>query len=332
MSKKVTIGITTFNRNELLKECIRSVCNQTYENLEVLIGNDFVGRDVSLAELGISDTRVRVINNRANLGEFQNMNMLLQMASGEYFTWLADDDLLHPMFLTHVFNQIRLKGNESIIGVFTGYEVGVSFNLETQKKIGDSSVIRLNCREFLPRYFSKNIEIIGCYGVFKKSTLMKIGGIQKLGDGFGPYSDTALPVRLCRYGDFVVSREKLLLLRAHSGSLSASTTDMDSYLGAERDFLKVMIRECIACNLEDDVKAFGDMLLRWFLSNHFSLFFRAVKTGGPVKITVSLKHLSSLREYYNGRFPVSLLIAEYVGFLYRVIKWKIFNLIRINHF
>ena len=40
--QKISIGVTTYNRNRLLKRAVKSILNQSYQNYEILIGNDFV--------------------------------------------------------------------------------------------------------------------------------------------------------------------------------------------------------------------------------------------------------------------------------------------------
>src|SRR5580765_8313389 len=94
-----SIGITTYDRVEMLIETLHSVLDQTCGDFEVIIGNDNPGRRLTAEFLKIHDPRVRIVNHERNLGELGNMNELVRLGRGRYFTWLADDDLLAPRFL-----------------------------------------------------------------------------------------------------------------------------------------------------------------------------------------------------------------------------------------
>jgi hypothetical protein len=52
------------------------------------------------------DSRIRFINNPFNLGEVRNMNALIDLSRGRYLTWLTDDDLYAPYFLSKVHSAL----------------------------------------------------------------------------------------------------------------------------------------------------------------------------------------------------------------------------------
>ena len=61
LSPVVTIGITSYNRPDLLREAVLSIINQTYINFELLIGNDYIKTPVTFNMLGIDpDPRVKI--------------------------------------------------------------------------------------------------------------------------------------------------------------------------------------------------------------------------------------------------------------------------------
>ena len=65
--QKISIGVTTYNRNNLLKRAIRSILNQSYRNFEILIGNDYVKKKINKKILGTSDPRIKIFNYKKNL-------------------------------------------------------------------------------------------------------------------------------------------------------------------------------------------------------------------------------------------------------------------------
>jgi glycosyltransferase involved in cell wall biosynthesis len=87
-SPLVSIGVTTYDRYEMLIECLASILAQTYTNLEILISNDNVVEPISALKSELfSDPRVKIINQTTNLRELCNMNWLLENSQGEYHTF-----------------------------------------------------------------------------------------------------------------------------------------------------------------------------------------------------------------------------------------------------
>ena len=96
----VTIGLTTYNRPDLLKEAVRSVLNQTFTDFVLIIGNDDPSSPVTFETLEMPyDHRVEILNYSSNIGEISNMNNMLELAKTKWFTWLADDDIFHSQYL-----------------------------------------------------------------------------------------------------------------------------------------------------------------------------------------------------------------------------------------
>ena len=106
--RTVTVGLTTYNRKDLLKRAVKSVIRQKYNKFQLLIGNDFEKEKITFKKLGIKkDPRIKIFNHKKNLGERNNMNFLLNKANTKWFTWLADDDYLHRNYLQRLVVSIN---------------------------------------------------------------------------------------------------------------------------------------------------------------------------------------------------------------------------------
>lgn len=90
----VTVYIPTYNRVELLKRAVKSVRDQTYQNLEIIIVDDCStdGTHEYLAQLGKEDSRVRYFLKEKNSGACASRNIAIENANGEFITGLDDDD------------------------------------------------------------------------------------------------------------------------------------------------------------------------------------------------------------------------------------------------
>lgn len=93
--KKITVIIPMHNTEEYIERCIRSVINQTYKNLEIIIVNDGSTDDsLQICErLKGEDTRIKIIN-QENKGVSGARNAGLESATGEYIGFIDSDDFL----------------------------------------------------------------------------------------------------------------------------------------------------------------------------------------------------------------------------------------------
>lgn len=88
----ITVIIPVYNVEKYVSECIQSVLNQTYDNLEVIIVNDgSTDHSLFICNKYLSDKRVRLINQK-NGGLSRARNTGLENANGAYITFIDSDD------------------------------------------------------------------------------------------------------------------------------------------------------------------------------------------------------------------------------------------------
>lgn len=99
----VTIAIPAYKRH-WLSEAIESALAQDYSNIELLIVDDHSPQNLKeVVEPYLADKRVKYLYNEKNLGKksiVHNWNRCLELASGEFFVLLCDDDVLMPNFVS----------------------------------------------------------------------------------------------------------------------------------------------------------------------------------------------------------------------------------------
>jgi len=97
----VSIGLPVYNGENFLEEAIRSVVQQTYDDLELVIcDNASTDRTGEICrEFEQLDPRIRYFRNPENLGAAANYNLTWRNSGGKYFKWLAHDDRIDPRFL-----------------------------------------------------------------------------------------------------------------------------------------------------------------------------------------------------------------------------------------
>jgi len=86
----ISVIIPTYKRPEIVERAVKSVLNQTYDNIELIVVNDHPGTDLS--HIDKMDSQVELINHEENKGACKARNTGIEAAEGEYIGLLDDDD------------------------------------------------------------------------------------------------------------------------------------------------------------------------------------------------------------------------------------------------
>ncbi len=291
-----SIGVVTYNREKMLKECLSSILRQTFSDFEVIIGNDYPRKTVSDKLLGVRDPRFRFINHARNLGELNNLNFLLATSRGRYFTWLGDDDMYAPTFLQTVHSALEKFDFPSC--VFTSYMQGEVPPDKLEEIEGGIQVF--DRQQFLQEYLSRQLKVIGCYGVFDRQYLQQLGGIEQLGNGFSPYSDNLLAIRASLQKKIVYVNAPLIFFRTHDQSISYASPDVDAYSSAQKDLLAKSLEVFRGEGLSDNCQTNLFLLLKWCLANYCTVMHRSgsLQFGKLIRYVLFLmSYLKKLKGY-----------------------------------
>ena len=91
----LSVIVPVYNTEKYLRECLDSIINQTFRDIEIICVNDG-STDKSLEilkEYALKDNRIKVIN-QENKGQSIARNVGLNIASGKYITFIDSDDYL----------------------------------------------------------------------------------------------------------------------------------------------------------------------------------------------------------------------------------------------
>lgn len=119
-SPKVSVIIPLYNQKRYLNTCVRSICAQTYRNLEIIIVNDG-STDDSLAraqKLAVGDERIIVLD-KDNGGTASARRHGLQAATGEYVAFVDNDDMLSPRSIEIMIGHATVTGADVVLGGVT---------------------------------------------------------------------------------------------------------------------------------------------------------------------------------------------------------------------
>ena len=235
-----SIGITTFNRKDLLVQILNSLLKQRFTDFEVIVGNDFLEEKLTPEILGINDPRIRIINNVRNLGERENMNSLLNEAKGRYFSWQFDDDLCAPTFLNEVHSALVRYNFPLCIYSSFKYIYGTGEYTFPKKDFLDGNESRLySGKEFLRRYLTGQLRILGLGGFSELDYLKKTGGVKSLSPGhMALYSEYLMVIKNGMLAEIAFINKPLVFNRIHTNSWSINNEEVELFETAGINLIK----------------------------------------------------------------------------------------------
>ncbi len=143
---KVSIVIPTYNRPELLKQAIRSVLAQTYQDFEIIVVDDGMKERGESVVSSFRDARIRYLKNEASLGGGGARNRGIKEVKGGFIAFLDDDDEWLPEKLAVQMEQFSTT-NAAVGFCFTAARIETDAGVEitnVQAGINDLSTIALS--------------------------------------------------------------------------------------------------------------------------------------------------------------------------------------------
>lgn len=213
LSPLVSVIITTYKRSDYLKRAIRSVLNQTYRNIELLIVDDNdsdteYSRQVRkiVEAMGLHDGRIVYIPMGKNAGACEARNRGFRESHGEYVDFLDDDDEFHKEKIAlQVKKFSSCDAKTGMIGCFAEIkdETGAVVQYDRNKIRGDvffANLCRSICQTSLP--------------LIKREVFEKSGGFEKI-VSCQEHLMLARVLDVCPYYDYVA--KELATIYHHSG-------------------------------------------------------------------------------------------------------------------
>jgi hypothetical protein len=135
----VTVGLPVYNGEATVATAIRSVLDQQYERLELIISDNASqdGTEEICREFAGSDARVSYHRQPENIGLLNNFCYVITRANGEYFKWLGDDDWIHPSFISRCATALAAEPTLVLVTTQQSY-LDDDGNIQTSPYGGDA--------------------------------------------------------------------------------------------------------------------------------------------------------------------------------------------------
>ena len=236
----VSVIIPSYNHQDYVKECIDSIANQTYQNIEIIViddGSSDNTYDVVKKVLSGYTERFKFISvqKQENAGTATTWNRLIKKTSGKYIYPIDSDDVSKP---TAIQKEVEFLESHPDYGLVVGDN---EFIDEDSKRIfyTKENTITYDIKDAVIKTFAgtydghlKN-DIFGMYYELLKGNhvpngyLVRSDILKKIEfTSEAPLEDYYMMLQLAKYGKFKYIDEILLSYRRHSTNISKQSLKM----------------------------------------------------------------------------------------------------------
>jgi len=170
MKPLVSVLMPTYNRGKKIIPSIKSILNQTYDNLELIIVEDGSKKNIAESFIkSVKDNRLRYIRTDINKGPAAARNIALKVAHGDYITFCDHDDEWLPEKLEIQVNLIKkLPLNYVLI-----HSRVLVFSIINKRFYFNKKIREMNKNQYESILKNNNIRILTC--MIKKNVFDNIG-------------------------------------------------------------------------------------------------------------------------------------------------------------
>lgn len=297
----VSILIPTYNQTHFLKEALESAINQTYPNLEIIIGDDSTNDEVEkFSETYIKKNKnVRYIKNIREEMDYgvSNIRNLLDKCNGEYINFLNHDDIFHKEKISRMMEYFLTREE---INIVTSHRQLIDEKGEfladiksTQKLFEEDLVIKgeqlsLLCLENISNFIGEPTTVL-----FKKSSL-DVGIGEYFNHKYLNLIDFATWLSLLSKGDAVYITDTLSYFRQHP---EQNSHKQDIHLSGISEW-KAIIDDSYKNGLIT-----SNTMYTKFISNWFYTFVNIIQ---EVECSVNNKKLKELKDNFSSAINILL--------------------------
>lgn len=250
---KVSVIIPVYNAQNYLRQCVDSVLEQTFGDLEIVLVNDG-STDLSpqiCKEYQSRDKRISSFDT-ANNGLSAARNFGIDKSTGEYILFVDADDELYPHAVEHLVEVIESSGASIACGAWIN-------SSDKPGLVSENSVVKIRCGKdhCVDVLFQKSGTDNAAWAKLYKRALFDTMRFSNC-----MYEDLDLFPRLLLSVDKVaISSNIVYFYRKHNGSF------LNSWSDSRRDIIKVTQR------LTDTMAGVSSLHLRAAMHRHFSACF-----------------------------------------------------------
>ena len=159
MNELISVIVPIYNVEKYLHQCLKSIVNQTYKNLEIILVDDGSPDNCPKIcdEYSRKDKRIKVIH-KENGGLSSARNAGLDVVTGEYISFIDSDDMIDEKFIETLYNLCKENNcdisecnlqrfEKEVVKKADNYDKKIYTNYEMQRRL------------YIPEYFIRGIVV-----------------------------------------------------------------------------------------------------------------------------------------------------------------------------
>ena len=291
---KVSVIIPAYNVEQYIEKCVRSIINQTYSNLEIIVIDDGSTDKTSclLDQLAVTDARLHVVHT-VNSGVSEARNTGIDISTGDYLTFVDGDDYLEEDYIEYMVSILKSHKSDFCISKNSYIKKG---DIQIKDKIED-----ITSDEAIALLLSPRI-VVGCWNKFYKRSFLIDNNLRfsnKLKYGEGLHFITRCAAKA---GSITTTEHKGYYYRRNNASSATTEFNMDKTLNGL--LALKMIRSDVPLN---NTKSKSMMLL------HQCMYY----AGATSRLRNSNEYMDNTIIYkrwltYNRKHIISIILNEYI--------------------
>ncbi|MBQ7789924.1 MAG: glycosyltransferase family 2 protein [Bacilli bacterium] len=171
MNDLVSIIVPVYNVYEYLDECLKSLINQTYKNIEIIVINDgSTDKSLSICEKYTKkDKRIKLINQK-NSGLSYTRNIGIKNSKGKYISFIDSDDIINNKMIEIMYTEIIRNNSDICVCKFQNFtnefiNKNIDYNVEVLSKdeffielMHENKITNHVCNKLFKKELFNNIE------------------------------------------------------------------------------------------------------------------------------------------------------------------------------
>lgn len=116
--KKVSVIVPLYNCRKYIERCLKSIRDQTYGNLEIIVVNDGStdGSEKAAENIAASDDRIIIKNHEKNRGLFHARITGVESSTGDYIAFVDSDDYISRDFIRTLVYEAEESSADVVVG------------------------------------------------------------------------------------------------------------------------------------------------------------------------------------------------------------------------
>ena len=178
----VSVIVPTYNRADMVCRAVNSILGQSYENVEVIViddnPTDSAARLATEKAMSVykDNSRVKYIKNESSLGGSGARNKGIEYATGEYISFLDDDDIYLKNKLTVQVEYMQKSGCDMS---FSNVRIHDSADVLIDFRAHEQYVTSMDNNELLKQHVMHSLTPTATY-MYKIEAIKSIGGFHSV--------------------------------------------------------------------------------------------------------------------------------------------------------